>query len=545
MPVSALQNPNDRRRINKIARLAVKAKATNPAEIRAAVKTWLEESKKPKKQRSAAFQRGDGKAAMKHIASGQAKKQTASQKAQYARVRREVAKSFAALGEGYGPSRGRRGRKVSYAGRAVAAKASRYKLQKATKSGPAKVEKDKRGRRIVSKSGTQHWTKNRAGRRGQDRWGKVVPWVPLAEEGKRRPAKSKRGGPGTAFSAAYPEAFARASGGSAPRGKKSKKNPFGALALSNSGAGVLGGTVGVVQHQALPLALGLATGAGVHAAAVVFDVPGRVSERVPFLANVLEGPAAYTAQGLLVGIPAIAAGLAVRGTAGSYLLSTSVSAIAFGVATDFFNFVVDRFGGGSDSSVDAELDELGDLALTNGFGDLALTNTSALGGVGFGDGMAYQTASLSASGVGDYAQSNLADAMYSGADFSSDEGAALVNGRESWMRRFGGAPHRVSVTGRGSGPSHLAGREGHRWGWLIKTVGWEKAQEICALAPAKRVAILKKMRETALATFNQEMAAASAAASTTAALPAAGTVATGAFGAESNFLGEPALFAGA
>jgi hypothetical protein len=55
------------------------------------------------------------------------------------------------------------------------------------------------------------------------------------------------------------------------------------------------------------------------------------------------------------------------------------------------------------------------------------------------------------------------------------------------------------------GASHLAGREGHRWGWLMKMVGWEKAQQIAALPPESRIKVLHKLRAAALDAFQREM----------------------------------------
>ncbi len=76
------------------------------------------------------------------------------------------------------------------------------------------------------------------------------------------------------------------------------------------------------------------------------------------------------------------------------------------------------------------------------------------------------------------------------------------------MNRFGHPPHRVNAMGGAKGSaSHLAGRRGHRWGWLIKMIGFKKFQKLAALPPDQRLRLVKKMRAAAIATMKQEMKA--------------------------------------
>lgn len=150
------------------------------------------------------------------------------------------------------------------------------------------------------------------------------------------------------------------------------------------------------------------------------------------------------------------------------------------------------------------------LALEN-YGGLALENEGALG-----DGMAYELGPISARNPSlggvmstdtDYGQASLADAYYSGADFSVDEGQALLNGRDAFRARFGHPPHRVDQHGgRWMGPSHLAQTPGHRWGWLVKMVGWDGVRQLAALPPAQRVRVIQQLRDSAMVTFKQLMA---------------------------------------
>lgn len=157
----------------------------------------------------------------------------------------------------------------------------------------------------------------------------------------------------------------------------------------------------------------------------------------------------------------------------------------------------------------------------------------------------------------DYGEASLADAHYSGADFSGPEGQALLNGRHHWYGRYGRPSHRAG--GKASAQSHYAGREGHRWGWLIKCVGWQRAQQIAALPPRQRVKVIAQLRKAAIQAYQQIMQRqAVLSAEMTSAdpefAPAAGQATHGAMGAMGvtnpqgempEYLGDPALFMGA
>jgi hypothetical protein len=157
--------------------------------------------------------------------------------------------------------------------------------------------------------------------------------------------------------------------------------------------------------------------------------------------------------------------------------------------------------------------------------------------------MAYETAPLTA----DYSQASLGDAAHCGADFSAVEGQAMVNGRGHYLHRYGAPPHRMQNNPKGA--SHLAGREGHRWGWLVKMVGWEKAQKIASMSPESRIKVLHKLRAAALSAFEKEMLnyeAAQIAREIPEQLTDLAPTAGGAMGAQgAGGLGDSALFMGA
>jgi hypothetical protein len=86
----------------------------------------------------------------------------------------------------------------------------------------------------------------------------------------------------------------------------------------------------------------------------------------------------------------------------------------------------------------------------------------------------------------DYSDALNGDAAYCGDDMDDLETHCLAGGPEMWSSTFG-EPPRVA-TRRGMYSRH-AQRPGHRWGWLIKIVGWEKA---------KKIAKMKKLVESSI-----------------------------------------------
>jgi len=337
-------------------------------------------------------------------------------------------------------------------------------------------------------------------------------------------------------------------------------NPFvGDLALENPD---FGGVMDYLTGYAAPVAVAGGVAGGVHAFAHARGLTEKLAStvgKIPVIGEFASATLPYTLQGLLIGGGLALLAPMVGGSAGKYLALTGGAALVVGGGIDAFNYMQP-----SDEEVDSdlvsEIPEEGDptAGLAFGalaFGDLALENVSALGDVG---GLAltngrFGTASISQPGSdeisGMYEQASYADAFYSGADFSGEEGQALLNGASAWRGRFGQPTHRMAARTAG-GPSHLAGQEGHRWGWLIRTVGAEKARQICALPPAQRLKVLYKLRKAAISTYEALMAEAKASVAAASAQAqsnpqsSAGTGAMGASGA-SNYLGDPALFMGA
>jgi hypothetical protein len=120
-----------------------------------------------------------------------------------------------------------------------------------------------------------------------------------------------------------------------------------------------------------------------------------------------------------------------------------------------------------------------------------------------GDGGLYAVGAIGAMGAdGDshailsaYSGVALQDAAYSGADLDSAEGEAAISGARTWASRFPFAKRVNRVIGDRSG---CAGQHGHRWGWLIKLIGWDNFRALASSPPATRTAYIQQLRQYAM-----------------------------------------------
>jgi hypothetical protein len=305
---------------------------------------------------------------------------------------------------------------------------------------------------------------------------------------------------------------------------------FGGLALTNPQYNFMG----YAKYAATASVAGVAA-YYIHERAVPL-VQTELYDRIPVVGEYLN-MAPYLSTGIIAGGVVGAAAGYLGGAAGAYLAVIAGAIVTAGgvleaqaytsAASDDTLDVGDEFVGEAD---------LAGLALSNPgvFSGLALDNGAmhgiamdnggmhhlngiAMDNGGFGDGMAYELADLSMpsylsgtsanfdEGVSDYAGTSLADALSSGADLSVDEGNAAVIGKAAYVKRFGHPTVRRYAMGAPKGRSHLAGQPGHRWGWLIKLIGFPRFQAIAALPPKKRLAVLKKMRASAIQAYKVEM----------------------------------------
>lgn len=350
------------------------------------------------------------------------------------------------------------------------------------------------------------------------------------------------------------------------RGKKARRNALAlqnALALENALA--LQNNPGIVRafamEYALPLAAGGALGGGLHAVAVVSGGTEMLQEqlvKIPMVGETLAFRLPYTTQGVIVSV-----GLAVlsrflpAGKIRATGIAAAASAITVGAGIDMLHYAEEQLPnylpGGAPAVAFDETDPsaFGALALENrALGALALEN-----GLGaYGDGMAWELGRLGQGDFGqsDYGQALMADAHFAGADFSPEEGEALMNGRDSWLGTYGAPPIRQEF--HPGSASHLAGKPGHQWGWLVRTLGYNGARQVCMLPPRERVAVIAKLKGAALAAYQQMMLQQQAAEAQTIPSPefspAAGAAPMGAMGASgpglgASYLGDPLVFQGA
>jgi hypothetical protein len=118
---------------------------------------------------------------------------------------------------------------------------------------------------------------------------------------------------------------------------------------------------------------------------------------------------------------------------------------------------------------------------------------------GLGDGMYYEVAPLSGLAVdmnGMYHDAEYGDAAHAPADLDAHEGQAAMQGPQAYMATFG--PPSVKAMGIQSGVSQHAGQHGHRWGWLIKSLGFQRFQALAKMAPQKRRRLIRQMKAAAM-----------------------------------------------
>jgi len=486
---SALQNPNYRRRVNLITRaiLSKDKSYRTPSTAQSGVQQWLRDSKKPKHKRAKWMQRrtaGTGKKAggpgIRAILAGRKRTSPARRKL-IQKTNKAVVREFQRQGKGYGG-------KANY----MASFGGTWRKSKRKASWQVRARRSKAGA-YLSKAKQQKY-KTRYPKR---KLGMIGNYMVVDVDGvrndnakKMRARKPKRRTPvRRRKTTKRRQSRARANGLALTNG----------LALRNPSFGNLGGWF---TGYALPIAVAGAAAGGIHAFANFgkFDISNKINDlviKVPVLGEKIVQYGPNTFQGLLAGAALGLVATKTKGDVRKYLGLTSVAVLSVGAAMDAYNMMAARMA----SSAAVSDEDLGALALDN-FGGIALDNMGALaldnmGGIALdnlGDGMAYETAPLAGEHL--YGQATLGDAYYSGADFSLGEGQALLNGSQVWTHKFGRPATR---TKRAAGSaSHLAGVRGHRWGWLIKLIGFQRAGSIAAMKPKQRLSTIKALRAGAI-----------------------------------------------
>jgi len=285
-------------------------------------------------------------------------------------------------------------------------------------------------------------------------------------------------------------------------GKRNRRN--GMMGRAN---GAVQDAVGFVKDElnVQNIAVGLSVGAA-H-----FFVAPMVAEQVaklPYVGEWASENASYTITGLGAGAALVAGGAAI----GQARYGAIAGALAFGsgLVLDTIGYLTRRQGGYGDLAVVPN--PYGEIAVSgNPYGDLAITafpqHEGQVGLAGYA-GLGAVTAPVPNLGS-EYADADLNDAHLAPSDFDSVEGQALMDGPGAVASRF--PVNRASGYRKQEGPySRHAGKQMHRWGWLIKLVGADKARAIASLPPQERLKVISALKRQALATANRALAAKSA-----------------------------------
>ena len=220
--------------------------------------------------------------------------------------------------------------------------------------------------------------------------------------------------------------------------------------------------------------------------------------------------AAYTTTGLAAGAAlAIVGSLAKRPQLG---MALGAAAVTSGLAMDALGFLTKR----------SQMGSLYESFPPASYGAVAASGSS------YGAVVESQ-----------YADAQMADASACGKDFSHEEGQALVSGPAAVLAVAGAPSIAQGVRRTDVALSRFAGLRMHRWGWLIKAVGFDRARKIAMLSPSERLKVIDQLRKQAIAAADASLASSAAAlpdygavAESFSAHSAMGATAPGAYGAE-------------
>jgi hypothetical protein len=240
-----------------------------------------------------------------------------------------------------------------------------------------------------------------------------------------------------------------------------------------------------VAHAALSpyVAQGLDFAASKVGGAKVADF---INDRIPYTFTGMAALAGLSALGYLAKQPAL------------YALGAAAAGV--GIAFDAANATQGYMEGRAASS---EQPSLGSLH----YGGVAAVSLQQPGKSGYAGLVEYPHDGGASAVEQSYADAKQADAAVCGADFSAQEGQALMEGPAA-MASIAPAPSIAQGHRRQDGAySRFAGQPMHRWGWLIKAVGLARAQQIASLRPADRLKVIAALRKQAMAAVDAAQAA--------------------------------------
>ena len=97
----------------------------------------------------------------------------------------------------------------------------------------------------------------------------------------------------------------------------------------------------------------------------------------------------------------------------------------------------------------------------------------------------------------EYSDAVMVDAFACSDVMHPDEVAAILAGDSYFFDKFGYSPGRTRKSP--SDYSRHAGRPGHRFGWLIRMIGFANLQKIAALPAGQRESVIRQLRKQACA----------------------------------------------
>lgn len=282
-----------------------------------------------------------------------------------------------------------------------------------------------------------------------------------------------------------------------------KKNPYGFFARRRNG-GALDSATGFLRSQlslrSLAYTGGTAAVVGIaHAylAPMIGTFVAEQGSKVPVVGQYIEQVgeyAPYTITGLVAGTVVAGVGAALNLSPMLYG-SAAVLALTSGIVMDTVSFV------GSMSS-SASADKAGIVYNGLAYSGIAVTNPGYSGVAITNPG--YGSTEDERGMMAEYGDAQESDAYISGDDFDDEEGQAFIDGPRAFFDRFG-RPARVASRVRGPYSRH-AGKRGHRWAWLVKLIGFQKAAEIASLPADRRMSVLSALKRQAVASLPALMA---------------------------------------
>jgi hypothetical protein len=98
--------------------------------------------------------------------------------------------------------------------------------------------------------------------------------------------------------------------------------------------------------------------------------------------------------------------------------------------------------------------------------------------------------------TGTYMDASQHDAQYSPGDFDMQEAQVLMMGPRAFFQKFGKPAHKMAHRQKG-GASRHAGQPGHKWGWMVKLIGFKGMQQLASMPTPQRRQFIAQLKTQA------------------------------------------------